>query len=48
MPFPKASPRLQGERPKILGLFGHHEDSPYKAGKWFVKHDKPTHAGTRG
>lgn len=33
MRFPKASPRLQGERPKILGLFGNREDSPYKAGE---------------
>lgn len=33
MCFPKASPRLQGEQPKILGLFGRCGDSPYKAGE---------------
>lgn len=33
MHFPKASRRLQGEQPKILSLFGHSGDSPYKAGQ---------------
>lgn len=33
MHFPKASPRLRGEQPKILSLFGHGGDLPYKAGE---------------